>query len=136
MVPPVRGRQRPLVLRRLIRVTANSYRHGLFNGDTGVCWPDPDGSPVGWFEQERPLRAWSPGQLPAHDTVFASTVHTAQGSEFDDVCPVLPQRDRWVLNRELVYTGLTRARSGLHFVGSAEVIKAGLARNASRVSGL
>src|SRR3546814_12890341 len=82
-------------------VTANSYRHRLFNGDTGVCWPDADGNPVVWFEQDGQLAPWSPGQLPQHDTAFATTVHKAQGSEFDDVWLLLPGRDNRVPSPEL-----------------------------------
>jgi exodeoxyribonuclease V alpha subunit len=64
------------------------------------------------------------------------TVHKAQGSEFDEVWLLLPARDSRVLSRELVYTGITRARRELHVAGSAEVIADALARHASRWSGL
>jgi exodeoxyribonuclease V alpha subunit len=63
-------------------------------------------------------------------------VHKAQGSEFDEVWLLLPARDSRVLSRELVYTGITRARRELHVVGNAEVIADALARHASRWSGL
>ncbi|MNM43421.1 RecBCD enzyme subunit RecD [compost metagenome] len=64
------------------------------------------------------------------------TVHKAQGSEFDQIWLQLPRKDNRVLSRELLYTGITRARHGLHIAGSAEVIQAALARHASRWSGL
>ncbi len=64
------------------------------------------------------------------------TVHKAQGSEFDEVWLQLPRRDNRVLSRELLYTGITRARHALHLAGSAEVIEAALSRHASRLSGL
>src|SRR3546814_14508337 len=64
------GHGNPWFRGRLLMVTANSYRHRLFNGDTGVCWPDADGNPVVWFEQDGQLAPWSPGQLPQHDTAF------------------------------------------------------------------
>jgi len=121
---------------RLVMVTANSYRHGLFNGDTGVCWPDADGNPVVWFEQDGRLRAWSPGQLPQHDTAFASTVHKAQGSEFDAVWLLLPGRDNRIASRELVYTGATRARAALWLAADADVLAAALARKSGRWSTL
>jgi exodeoxyribonuclease V alpha subunit len=63
-------------------------------------------------------------------------VHKAQGSEFDDVWLLLPARDSRVLSRELVYTGITRARRELHLAGSAEVIGVALQRQAGRWSGL
>src|SRR3546814_14068816 len=101
-------------------VTANSYRHRLFNGDTGVCWPDADGNPVVWFEQDGQLAPWSPGQLPQHDTAFATTVHKAQGSEFDDVWLLLPGRDNRDLPRALVYTAIPRAPPGPPVAGRPE----------------
>ena len=81
-------------------------------------------------------RAFHPAALPLHESAFAMTVHKAQGSEFDQVWLQLPRRDNRVLSRELLYTGITRARNGLHLAGSAEVIEAALARHASRWSGL
>ena len=123
---------------RLLLVTENSYRHGLFNGDVGICLADADGTPLAWFPGEAGdhVRAFHPAALPAHESAFAMTVHKAQGSEFDEVWLQLPRADSRVLRRELLYTGLTRARSALHVAGSAEVIAAALARHAGRVSGL
>ena len=123
---------------RLLLVTQNSYRHKLFNGDVGICLPDANGTPLAWFPGEGSdgVRAFHPAALPAHESAFAMTVHKAQGSEFDEVWLQLPRADSRVLSRELVYTGLTRARSALHVAGSAEVIAAALGRHAGRVSGL
>lgn len=121
---------------RLLLVAENSYRHGLFNGDVGICLADETGTPLAWFPGADGVRAFHPAALPAHESAFAMTVHKAQGSEFDEVWLQLPRGDSRVLSRELVYTGLTRARSALHIAGSAEVIAAALSRHASRVSGL
>ncbi|GHC03955.1 exodeoxyribonuclease V subunit alpha [Thermomonas carbonis] len=123
---------------RLLLITENSYRHGLFNGDVGICLADADGTPLAWFSGEGSdhVRAFHPAALPAHESAFAMTVHKAQGSEFDEVWLQLPRADSRVLSRELLYTGLTRARSALHVAGTADVIAAALARHAGRVSGL
>ena len=123
---------------RLLLVTQNSYRHHLFNGDVGLCLPDATGTPLAWFPGSTPdaPRAFHPAALPAHESAFATTVHKAQGSEFDTAWLLLPARDNRVLSRELLYTGLTRARSALHIAGSADVISAALERHAGRVSGL
>lgn len=121
---------------RLLLITENSNRHHLFNGDVGVCLPDADGTPLAWFPGADGPRAFHPAALPAHESAFAMTVHKAQGSEFDTVWLQLPRRDARVLSRELLYTGLTRARTALHLAGSTEVIAAALARHAGRVSGL
>ncbi len=123
---------------RLLLVTENSYRHGLFNGDVGICLPDAEGALLAWFAEPggHGARAFHPAALPAHDSAFAMTVHKAQGSEFDTVWLQLPRQDARVLSRELLYTGITRARAALHVAGGAEVIAAALSRHASRVSGL
>jgi exodeoxyribonuclease V alpha subunit len=93
---------------------------------------------MAWFPGDTPAapRAFHPAALPAHDSAFAMTVHKAQGSEFKEVWLLLPARDSRVLSRELVYTGITRARRELHVAGSAEVITDALTRHASRWSGL
>ena len=123
---------------RLLLITENSYRHRLFNGDIGICLDDAGGTLMAWFPGDDPRnpRPFHPASLPAHDSAFAMTVHKAQGSEFDEVWLVLPERDNRVLSRELVYTGMTRARSQLHVAGSAPIIAAALARHAGRWSGL
>ncbi|CTP85387.1 exodeoxyribonuclease V alpha chain [Xanthomonas translucens pv. poae] len=123
---------------RLLLITENSYRHGLFNGDVGICLRDAQGALVAWFEGEGDgqVRGFHPAALPAHESAFAMTVHKAQGSEFDDVWLQLPTRDARVLSRELVYTGITRARQSLHLAASEAVLRGALARHAARISGL
>ncbi len=124
---------------RLLLVTENSYRHRLFNGDVGICLRDGTGrGTTAWFAGDDPdaPRPFHPAALPAHESAFAMTVHKAQGSEFDEVWLQLPHRDNRVLSRELLYTGITRARHALHLAGDAAVIEVALSRHASRWSGL
>ncbi|MFC4729015.1 exodeoxyribonuclease V subunit alpha [Coralloluteibacterium thermophilus] len=122
---------------RLLMITANSYRHGLYNGDIGVCWPDPDGGLSVWFETgPDTLAHWRPSNLPAHEPAFAMTVHKSQGSEFAEVLLVLPERGARVIGRELVYTGITRCRSALLLCADEDVLRAGIARRTQRGSGL
>src|SRR5690554_3175191 len=123
---------------RLLLVTENSYRQRLFNGDIGICLRDDSGTLMAWFPGDDPRnpRPFHPAALPAHDSAFAMTVHKAQGSEFDEVWLVLPERFNRVLSRELVYTGMTRARRLLHVAGNAGAIEEALARQKERWSGL
>ncbi|CAD0360026.1 exodeoxyribonuclease V subunit alpha [Xanthomonas hortorum pv. gardneri] len=173
------GAASPWFQGRLLLITENSYRHGLFNGDVGICLrseaspfsgrseasPSPrrsDETPapgqsgatanrhdpstdsraqaplVAWFEGDGDgqVRGFHPAALPAHESAFAMTVHKAQGSEFDTVWLQMPTRDARVLSRELLYTGITRARRALHLAGSEAVIRSALARHAARISGL
>ena len=122
---------------RLLMITRNSYRHGLFNGDIGVCWREPDGSLRVWFETaDGNLRTFLPSALPSHESAFALTVHKAQGSEFDDVLLALPEHGARVIARELIYTGLTRARARVIVWATAKVLAEGIARRSQRRSGL
>ena len=120
---------------RLVLVTENSYRQQLFNGDIGVCWPDEQGELRVWFEGDASPRAWLPAALPAHEPAFALTVHKSQGSEFDRVLLVLPERGR-VLTRELLYTGLTRCRRALWLWAGEDALREAIGRRAQRWSGL
>ncbi|TKR30185.1 exodeoxyribonuclease V subunit alpha [Luteimonas gilva] len=121
---------------RLLLVAENSYRHGLFNGDIGVCLRGSDGAAVAWFGGAAGVRGFHPATLPAHTGAFAVTVHKAQGSEFDTVWLQMPAVDTRVASRELLYTAITRARNALHLCADETVLRAALARHAMRVSGL
>lgn len=121
---------------RLLMVTANRAELGLFNGDIGVLWPDADGGMKVWFEAaDGALRALSPAVLPPCEGAFALTVHKAQGSEFERIALVLGA-DSPVLTRELLYTGVTRARIAVTIYGDAKLLRAGIARRTQRWNGL
>jgi len=85
-------------------------------GTIGIALPDPgaDGDLRVFFQApDGALRALHPVRLPEHETVYALTVHKSQGSEFDRLLLILPDQDSPVLTRELLYTGITRAREGV-----------------------
>ncbi len=119
--------------RRPLMVIENDYRLGLYNGDVGVVFPATDGSLRVFFGEQRAL---SPSRVPPHETVFATSIHRSQGSEFDTVAIVLPEPRSLLLTRELLYTAVTRARRRVVLLGSAESVSAGIARRGERVSGL
>jgi exodeoxyribonuclease V alpha subunit len=130
------GGRTPYFHGRLLMIAANSERHGLYNGDLGVVWHDARGEAEAWFDTPQGLRAWRPAQLPAHASAYATTVHKAQGSEFERVLLVLPDADARVLSRELLYTALTRARRSVWVWGAIETVERALARRTWRESGL
>jgi exodeoxyribonuclease V alpha subunit len=108
---------------RPIMVTQNDYRHGLFNGDTGLILYDDKGQLSACFLEQDGVR-WLPlNRLPAHETAYAMTVHKSQGSEFDAVCIVLPDQTSPVLNRALLYTAMTRAKLKVSLVASESIIR-------------
>lgn len=121
---------------RLLMIRENSYRHGLYNGDIGLCWRDAQVGVRVWFDGDGGPRSWLPAALPRHESAFALTVHKAQGSEFDEVLLAFPERGARVLSRELLYTGLTRARSALTLWAADAVLADAIARRAQRWSGL
>lgn len=121
---------------RPLLITRNAPSTGLYNGDTGVIWPDAAGQPLAWFTGSDGLQAVAPGRLPAHQTSYAMTVHKSQGSEFERVLLLLPEAPHSVLSRELVYTGITRARRGVELYGSIASLRAGCEARRVRVSGL
>jgi exodeoxyribonuclease V alpha subunit len=122
---------------RLLLITENSYRHGLFNGDVGLCLRQPDGAVAVHFSGgAQDVRIFHPAALPAHASAFALTVHKAQGSECDQAWIVLPQQDARALTRELLYTALTRARRQVHLFAREDVLRTLLARKAQRIAGL
>jgi exodeoxyribonuclease V alpha subunit len=131
------GLGHPWYAGRPIMITRNDYALGLFNGDLGVILPDTEGRLRAWLQGPRgQLRALAPGRLPAHETVYAMTVHKSQGSEFDQVLLVLAGGEQGLITRELVYTALTRARRRVTLVSSAEHFGDALARRTRRVSAL
>jgi len=124
---------------RPVMITVNDYNLKLFNGDVGIVFNDTDGdgSPRVCFPgTEGEVRMISPVRLPAHETVFAMTVHKSQGSEFDRVLLLLPPRDAAPLTRELIYTGLTRARVQAEVWGNESVFLDAVRRRVERDSGL
>lgn len=120
---------------RLLQVTQNSPRQGLFNGDTGVCLDDGVGRMLAWFGGDEP-RAFPPAGLPSHESAFVTTVHKAQGSEFDRVFLVLPRHPSRVSTRAALYTALTRARARIDICASETAIRQAIAATDPRISGL
>jgi exodeoxyribonuclease V alpha subunit len=98
---------------RPIMVTRNDYHLNLMNGDVGQCLPTAHGLRVAFSDGKGGVRWVLPSRLDAVETVWAMTVHKSQGSEYDHVLMVLPDKDAPVLTRELIYTGVTRAKSRL-----------------------
>ncbi|MEH6357086.1 MAG: exodeoxyribonuclease V subunit alpha [Marinobacter sp.] len=141
---------------RPVLVTGNDYNLGLMNGDVGitfsvasdvgavtnpqsddkktqtvlrVAFPTSDGSgDIRWI---------SPSRLQQLETVYAMTVHKSQGSEFNHTCLILPDRVSPVLTRELIYTGITRARNWFSLItGDASVFSESVGQRVVRASGL
>lgn len=123
---------------RPLLVTQNDYASKLFNGDVGVEHPSRRGGPLcAYFRDETgAARELSLARLPAHESVYAMTVHKSQGSEFDEVAIVLPEHESPLTTRELLFTAITRARQAVRIYASEPVLRAAIGRRVERYSGL
>lgn len=121
----------------VIMITRNDYGKGLFNGDVGVVIRDAHGTCRAFFHRSDGYTAFPVDVLPAWEPGFAVTVHKSQGSEFGDVLLVLPDdANHRLLTREIVYTGITRARKRVILYGQPAVLQHALGRKIQRQSGL
>lgn len=125
---------------RPVMITRNDHALGLYNGDIGICMLDdslaeprlkvffelPDGS----------VKSVLPSRVPDHQTAYAMTVHKSQGSEFEFTVMILPKDFSPILTRELIYTGITRAKKRLALYAQPEVVKRGIKVMTERASGL
>ncbi|WOH38283.1 exodeoxyribonuclease V subunit alpha [Thalassotalea fonticola] len=120
-----------------IMISQNHYGVNLFNGDIGLIFKDNSGRLMAYFAEGENYRAISISRLPSFETVFAMTIHKTQGSEFENVALILPESgaDR-LLSRELIYTGITRAKKHLQIFCNKQVWLAGVTQKVSRASGL
>lgn len=122
---------------RPVMVNRNDYNLKLMNGDVGLCLPHANGLRVAFPDGNGGIHWVLPSRLDAVESVFAMTVHKSQGSEFDHVCLVLPDQAVAVLTRELLYTGVTRAKASLSLVvPRAEVLFKAVEAKVQRSGGL
>lgn len=125
-------------------VTQNDYGLGLYNGDIGfvlrVRTPSDGVRLRAVFRIQRGVdsywRILAPSRLAHAETALAMTIHKCQGSQFHKVALLLPRQHSPLLTRELVYTGLTRAREKATLYGSEEVVQAALTARVQRDAGL
>jgi exodeoxyribonuclease V alpha subunit len=129
---------------RPVMVTRNDYSLGLMNGDVGIVLPvtDDRGTDQKSLRAVFPmvdgaLKKVLPSRLSDVETVFAMTVHKSQGSEFEHTALVLPDVMSPVLTRELLYTGITRAKNWFTLVSfGMDVPEQAVQRRTRRASGL
>lgn len=123
---------------RPVMVTRNSPELGVFNGDTGIALPAPEGKRLRvYFLNGDELHAVPASRLAHVDTAFALTVHKSQGSEFTHTLLALAHNSGQVLSRELVYTGITRARERFTLMEETpDLFAQAIAQPTRRASGL
>ncbi len=133
----------PILIRR------NDRETGLYNGDTGILWPQEwnaqkkeEGKSrdkprlMAWFQVDGELRSYPLPQLPDWQSAWTLTVHRSQGSQYRDVLLVLPPRETPVVTRELIYTGITRAEKHCTLITQPESLLTAIRHPTQRHSGL
>ena len=125
---------------RPVMVVRNDHALGLYNGDIGVCFnvQDEQGSRLKVFFElaDGSIKSVLPSRVPEHQTAYAMTIHKSQGSEFEHTFMILPEDYSPILTRELIYTGVTRAKKQLTLCGNQQVIKKAVKVKTERLSGL
>jgi exodeoxyribonuclease V alpha subunit len=119
-----------------VMVTANNYTLKVFNGDTGVLGTNAGATLVHFPDETGVIRAIARERLPEYETAYAMTVHKSQGSEFDHLLLVLPDKDNPVLTRELIYTAVSRAKKSVRVLSGLDLLSTAINRQAHRLSGL
>ena len=139
-----------------IMIMVNDYQLGLFNGDIGMLWPDQNGELKAYFAKrdnglsqkldvdstdgdthtEQAFVAFPIYTLPKYETTYAMTIHKTQGSEYNQVDLVLPESKKVFLNKQLIYTGITRAKECIGIWSTKSIFYRALTCEANRVSGV
>jgi exodeoxyribonuclease V alpha subunit len=122
-------------------VLRNDYERGLFNGDAGIrLWVRPSGGTqvaMAVFPRGDNFVAFRFDALREFvELGYAMTVHKAQGSEFDSIAIILPEKPVPVLTRELIYTAVSRSRKSVVIVGDEATLEHAIATRVERFSGL
>ena len=121
-------------------VLENDYNQNLFNGDIGII-VEVEGRLMACFEGENNQpRLILPSRLPKVETAYVMTIHKSQGSEFEGCAVVLPdeptEAQKSLLTRELLFTGLTRAKKLFVYVGTKKSLRSSIKNKTQRFSGL
>ncbi len=121
---------------RPLLVTRNDYALNIYNGEVGVCVLGADGTLRGHLGTADGVRHFATARLTEVDTMHALTVHKSQGSQAAEVTILLPPEESRLLTRELLYTAVTRAERKVRLIGTEAGVRAAVARQAVRATGL
>ena len=123
---------------KMLIVRINNDELNIFNGDVGVVVPVKKGTNTMRviFDAEN-QRSLPTGLLPKYDLAYAMTIHQSQGSDYESVAVLMPEEDDSPLaTRELLYTGITRAKKEVTIFAEPEVLKNACEKCTARESGL
>jgi len=122
--------------KQMIMITKNDYKKGLFNGDTGIVYEKNGVLNAEFKDIDGRITHYRYSDLPGSSPAYALTIHKSQGSEFDTVLIVLPDKLSPVMTRQLLYTGVTRAKQKVIIAGNISILKKAISVSIKRNSGL
>lgn len=120
-------------------LSRNLHDLDLFNGDTGMVVQSKNGGLKVIFRRGRGDSGYSIHsleRLSGMEPAFAMTVHKAQGSEFGEVLLVLPEYRSPLLTRQILYTGITRAKTRVCILGTENMLRIGIDTKEERAGGI
>ena len=113
--------------------TRNNYDKNIFNGDTGIVQriaPDKSGLTINFNSEQI---EYTKGELGEIQLAYAISIHKSQGSEYPAVIIPLLKQHFMMLQRNLVYTGITRARQKVYLVGDLEAYAMAVRNNKTEI---
>ena len=119
-----------------IMILQNDYQLSLFNGDLGLIWEDDEHQKCAYFNTAKGLMKYPIYNLPLFDVNYAMTIHKTQGSEFEAVDIIIPKLNSDFLNKQLLYTGITRAKLAVRLFTDPDTLRQVINRSADRISGI
>lgn len=110
--------------------TKNNYDIGVFNGDIGrvISIDSSKSELIVRFSEEREM-LYKKSEIFELDLAYAISIHKSQGSEFDCVIMPITMQHYRMLYRNLIYTGLTRAKKYAIFIGQRKALEIAVENN-------
>ena len=111
----------------------NNYDKNIFNGDTGIIAriaPDKSGLTINFNGEQI---EYTKGELGEIQLAYAISIHKSQGSEYPAVIIPLLKQHFMMLQRNLVYTGITRARQKVYLIGDLEAYAMAVRNNKTEI---
>ncbi|TYB33551.1 MAG: hypothetical protein FXF49_05790, partial [Flexistipes sinusarabici] len=120
-----------------VLINKNDYANRLFNGDLGLIFGENSAELKICFpsQEDSGFRQFRLKDIYGYEFAYCLTVHKSQGSEFESVVLVLPEKSDF-MSRELIYTALTRARHSVVIIGNPDTLAEAVSLKTTRMSGL
>lgn len=121
----------------VIMLQKNDSALHVFNGDIGILLENKNGQLRVVLPFKNSYMSHSIHVVPTFKSAYAMTVHKSQGSEFEHVLmPLLTDGNHRLMTREIIYTGMTRAKKSVTFYGEKTAFKTAIRKQTKRHSGL